>query len=80
MIERDTKAFQSPLKCSYLTFCGQHSSRESHTYFHMIQAILGIDNALAGATLNLDTISIYMHIPSCGGVHERVDHCCISHT
>ena len=39
MIKSDTKAFQSPLKCSYLTFCGQHSSRESHTYFNMIQAI-----------------------------------------
>ena len=35
MIESDTKAFQSPLKCSYLTFRGQHSSRESHTYFNV---------------------------------------------
>ena len=35
MIESDTKAFQSPLKCSYLTFRGQHSSRESHTYFNI---------------------------------------------
>ena len=34
MIESDSKAFQSPLKCSYLTFRGQHSSRESHTYFN----------------------------------------------
>ena len=39
MIESDTKAFQSPLKCSYLTFRGQHSSRESHTYFNIIQPI-----------------------------------------
>ena len=31
MIESDTKAFQSPLKCSYLTFRGQHSSCESRT-------------------------------------------------
>ena len=41
MIESDTKAFQSPLKCSYLTFRGQHSSCESHTYFNMIQPIWG---------------------------------------
>ena len=41
LIENDTKAFQSPLKCSYLTFRGQHSSRESHTYFNMIQPIWG---------------------------------------
>ena len=41
MIESDTKAFQSPLKCSYFTFRGQHSSRESRTYFNMIQPIRG---------------------------------------
>ena len=32
MIESDTKAFQNPLKCSYLTFRGQHSSRESNIF------------------------------------------------
>ena len=41
MIESDTKAFQSPLKCSYLTFRGQHSSRQSHTDFNMFQPIWG---------------------------------------
>ena len=41
MIESDTKAFQSPLKRSYLTFRGQHSIRESHLYFNMFQPIWG---------------------------------------
>ena len=41
MIESEKKAFQSPLKCSYLTFRGQLSSRESRTYFNMIQPIWG---------------------------------------
>ena len=45
MIESGTKAFQSPLKCSYLTFRGQHSSRQSpvasHTDFNMFQPIGG---------------------------------------
>ena len=35
MIESDTKAFQSPLECSYLTFCGQYSSRESHIFLYV---------------------------------------------
>ena len=39
MIESDTKAFQIPLKCSYLTFRAQYFSRESHTYFNMFQPI-----------------------------------------
>ena len=41
MIESEKKAFQSPLKCSYMTFRGQLSSRESRTYFNMIQPIWG---------------------------------------
>ena len=41
MIESGTKAFQSPLKRSYLTFRSQHSSRESHLYFNMFQPIWG---------------------------------------
>ena len=40
MIESEKKAFQSPLKYNYLTFRGQLSSRESRTYFNMIQPIL----------------------------------------
>ena len=35
MIESDTKAFQSPLKCSYFTFRGQHSSRKSHIFLYV---------------------------------------------
>ena len=37
MIENDVRAFQSPLKCSYLTILRQHSLRESCTYVNTFQ-------------------------------------------